>query len=103
MSRFRALRLLVAAAILRVLALRLFGNGVDATRESGWPRADGCRPLIKIKRHAFQEGTCAEYDCLATENGLRAWIGPVAPVNIPLGWRRAKHGAIDRLEEAYQL
>lgn len=108
MSRFRALCLRVAAALLRVLASRLFGNSLDSTRESDWPRADGRRPLIKINRHAFPEGACAEYDRLAAENGLRGWIsqalasGRVAPVNIPLGWRRATQGAIGRVEEAYQ-
>lgn len=65
-------------------------------------------PVSRVERHAFPEGACAGFDCLAAKGALIAWVRvpgaaqPVAIVDTHLNSRRATHVPEARADAAYR-
>ena len=65
-------------------------------------------PIARVERHAFPEGACAGFDCLAAKGALIAWAKvpgaaqPVAIVDTHLNARHATHVPAARADAAYR-
>jgi endonuclease/exonuclease/phosphatase family metal-dependent hydrolase len=65
-------------------------------------------PISRIERHAFPEGACAGFDCLAAKGALIAWARipgasqPVVIVDTHLNSRHSTHVPAARADAAYR-
>ena len=63
-------------------------------------------PIVRTSRHAFPQGACAGFDCLASKGVLIAWIDvpelaePLAVVDTHLNSRRSTHVSVARADAA---